>query len=319
MPSLMLLLAGSLFSCVSMPNINICKEKSLTRARCTETLTGVGREINDTTKLHGKTWWESRITNVQMPVEDVTELKKFVLKLCEKYPKVCKENNTEQVIQNLDKQMAEVIVPETPNELIQPKRMALYWEKTSAPHPERKPWSDELTKIVAKDLAEYDKASDIEQFCPKYKSLNSEEKTKAVSELFVAAAFYESGYKPASFMRECRKEKCVYGSGCQIHPEFGYCMKGGHKLDGGIVISRGLMQMSLESALSYKCEGLKVPNDLHDPIKNLRCANTIMKKQINRTENKIGAKSNYWAVLKPTNKNQALIIERIKKHAPKCY
>ena len=201
---------------------------------------------------------------------------------------------------------------------VQPARVALYWENTTAPHPERKPWSGELVKNITADLKSYDSASDITLFCPKYKSLNQTQKIKAVGEIFVATSFYESGFKPQSFMAECRKNKCVYSSGCRLDAKLGYCMKGGHALDNGVVISRGLMQMSLQSAQGYGCSFLKVPNDLHDPILNLRCANIIMKKQIARTENKIGARSNYWAVLKPTNENQKNIIERVKKFAPFC-
>lgn len=98
----MSLFVGLLASCVTAPNINVCKEKTPQRARCTKTLSGEAQEINDTVKLHNKTWWENRVTNVQIPFEDYKELKKFILKVCEKYPSACKEYKTDEVLNNID-------------------------------------------------------------------------------------------------------------------------------------------------------------------------------------------------------------------------
>lgn len=199
------------------------------------------------------------------------------------------------------------------------ERISLYWEDTTEPHPERKEWTDALVKSIRSNIETYDKAKDIGEFCPNYHSLNEDQKIKALGELWVAITFYESTFNPKVFARECRKTKCVYRGGCQYHPEFGYCMKGGHKLDGGIVISRGLEQISLESAQGAGCSEMKVPNDLHDPIKNLRCADHIMSKQINRA-GLITAKLNYWAVVMSGGGNSRIpeIKARVLKNAPMC-
>lgn len=199
-----------------------------------------------------------------------------------------------------------------------PPKIALYWENTTEPHPEREPWSDALTSVIENDLQQFAKAKDIEGFCPRYPLLTDLQKVKAIGELFVAVSYYESAFKPERFYRECLKSHCQYSKGCQQVPEFGYCMKGGHKLDGGIVISRGLMQLSLESAIGNKCK-VSVPNDLHDPIKNLLCGHKIMLRQIDRT-GLIATSNNYWAVLKPSSTYNKIkeIKERVKKHAPFC-
>lgn len=99
----MILLAGIISSCVSVPNINACKEKTPQRARCTETMTGVAKQVDDVNKLHGKSWWELRISNIQIPRKDYEELKKFIAKVCEKYSNACKEHNTDQILENIDK------------------------------------------------------------------------------------------------------------------------------------------------------------------------------------------------------------------------
>lgn len=199
------------------------------------------------------------------------------------------------------------------------ERIALYWEDTTEPHPERSPWSDHLTLLLRDDLEVYGSAKDITEFCPKWAALDRQQKIKALGELWVAITYHESGFNPDTFYRECNKTKCQYSAGCQIHPTYGYCMKGGHKLDGGIVISRGLVQASLESALAYGCKGLASPQDLHDPIKNLSCANEIMKRQI-RNRGQIAASSNYWAVLKTGGGFNKLsdIKARVLKHAASC-
>lgn len=197
-------------------------------------------------------------------------------------------------------------------------RIALYWEDTTdgGKHPERKPWSDAIIGAVKPDVEVYAKASDIAEFCPKYKSLSVDDKAKALGELYVSMSVFESGHNPKASYRECNKTKCQYKSGCFVHKTYGYCMKGDPKYDEGTVVSKGLLQTSISSSLSYGCK-LSSADDLFDPIKSLQCGHVIMKKQIART-GKIGGSSNYWAVLKPTNDKQKQIKARVVKHAPKC-
>lgn len=199
----------------------------------------------------------------------------------------------------------------------QSSRIALYWEDTSSgKSPQRKPWSDVITSNAKKDLSSFNSASDIELFCPKFKKLSDDNKIKAIGELFVSMSNFESGHNPKAQYRECSKSKCKYKSGCFEHKTYGYCMKGSSKYDEGTVISKGLLQLSISSSLSYGCD-LKNADDLYNPEKNLACGFVIMKKQIART-GVIGGASNYWAVLKPTNDKQKLIKARVVKYAPKC-
>ena len=85
-----------------------------------------------------------------------------------------------------------VVIPPTSG------RIPLYWENTTAPHPERKPWTDAIHTNTDKYFTMYDSAKDATRFCPKYKSLSVDLKKKAIGELLVAIAFYESGYNPKS-------------------------------------------------------------------------------------------------------------------------
>lgn len=319
MPSLMLLLAGSLFSCVSMPNVNFCKEKSLTRARCTETLTGVGREINDTTKLHGKTWWESRVTNVQMPMEDVAELKKFVLKMCEKYPKVCKENNTEAVVASLEKQMAdqdkepvEVLPkPESPVIVNPPvvKPVAYVSGK----------WNDSYNDLIKKELigrSILDTEPARMNFCPKWKELSKDDKISEFSKYLRGIVIFESGFKLNSRMVETTM--------------------GTDPITGRQVASEGLFQLSYQDGKNYPdCNGIDfskdkklAPDDLKRtifiPEIQFKCAISIMDRILkNRiTENAVGKGSyglgRYWSVVRTERKASSIKAKMI-EYKSKCF
>ncbi len=83
--------------------------------------------------------------------------------------------------------------------------------------------------------------------------------------------------------------------------------------EGKPVVSRGLLQLSIESARGYKCDAkanVKTAQDLHDPGKNIACASVILDKLVN-TDNIIatygpkGAKPSgggrYWSVLREGN------------------
>ncbi len=195
---------------------------------------------------------------------------------------------------------------------------SLNWENTTEAHPERKPWSAQIKKSLGVSRADIEKASDLTSFCPKYFSLSAADREKALGELIVGMAYYESGYKPETIYRECSKTKCQYGGGCRVHETYGYCMKGGDPLENGLVVSRGLLQLSLLSSKGYKCDVSK-PEHLNDPIKNLACGVNILQRQVIRT-GKITGASNYWAVIKGsyTNNKISEIQARVKKHAPKC-
>lgn len=177
--------------------------------------------------------------------------------------------------------------------------ISLYWENTTAPHPERKPWTDALIKAIEPNMDTFSMALDMKNFCPKFESLNPTQQIEAVGELFVGMAKFESGFKPATDFRECNKSICKYKK-CFTHPSYGYCMIGNKSYDDGVITSRGLFQMSIHSSQSYGCE-LKESIELHDPIKNIQCAVTILTKQIKRS-GYITGEPQYWAVIRASRK-----------------
>lgn len=124
--------------------------------------------------------------------------------------------------------------------------------------------------------------ADIASFCPAYASRNAEQRTQFWAGLMSAMARPESNFKP----KTSYVEKEIYDSSKQN------------------VISRGLLQISIESAngRAYAC-GIKNAEDLHQVDVNLRCGARILshwvKKDGRITEdgrNRGGGR--YWSVLR---------------------
>lgn len=74
--------------------------------------------------------------------------------------------------------------------------------------------------------------------------------------------------------------------------------------NGRYIVSRGLLQLSIESANGYGC-GFKSEQELHDPIRNLECGLKILNKWVGkdkRIAGKVAGRwmggSKYWSVLR---------------------
>lgn len=177
------------------------------------------------------------------------------------------------------------------------ERIALSWENTTAPHPERKPWSDKLTSIIKTDLVKYSEAKDITRICPKYKTLKDEQKIKAIGELYVGLAYYESSFNPKSFSVDV-----------------------GNK-NNKETWSVGLYSMSGVDSASrlYGADFTK----LQDPLINIQVAAEQIRRQLKNTGLLIlpnSSKYRYYAVILDGNKYSKVseILARVKKNSPSC-
>ncbi len=132
---------------------------------------------------------------------------------------------------------------------------------------------------------------DIAAFCPRYPSLDSESRVMFWAGLLSAMAKFESNFNPETkFTEELRDS---------------------HK---NRVVSRGLLQISIESAnqARYAC-GIVAAKDLHDPAINLSCAARILSTWVELDdvvaatgrENTGGAR--YWSVLRHSNGRAARV------------
>lgn len=172
------------------------------------------------------------------------------------------------------------------------KYLPLSWENTNKPHPERAAWSLKLSQQIEKHFSKFDSAKDINYFCPKYASLDKSHKIKAIGDVLVGTAYYESGFNPLSYSIDVGKPN---------EPD---------------TWSVGLFQMSVVDQASY---GLKLgyifnpkqypknvqlsalpPNELRQPLPNIVLATEVMVKMLDKHDGIIRVSENpYWATLKP--------------------
>jgi len=122
---------------------------------------------------------------------------------------------------------------------------------------------------------------DMAQFCPAYDELNVRDKKNFWVYLLSSMTELESNHNPAVQYVEAFNDA-----------------------KGNRVVSRGLLQISIESGNGYGC-GFKTASDLHDPEKNLDCGLRILNKWVGNDGTISGYKSpsyqggaRYWSVLR---------------------
>lgn len=100
--------------------------------------------------------------------------------------------------------------------------------------------------------------ADIGEWCPDYRNQSEDERKAFWTYLMSSLMRYESDYDPSVTFTEPFDDAA-----------------------GNRVISRGLLQLSIESANGYGC-GIVDANELHDPETNLSCSARIMNRWIER-------------------------------------
>lgn len=192
-----------------------------------------------------------------------------------------------------------------------------------------------LGKIREQGLHKVVRLSDAAKYCPQFSALTEAQKENFWATFVVAMTYRESGYNPNSFMYECRK-KTKDGKACSsqstCHNPYsdarwdearGWCMKGDPNVDGGYVISTGLLQMSASSASSskYNC-GKQTFEKLKDPKNNLNCGLNIIGKWV-KEDKWAGSTTGvdpmtyrgcarYWSVCRNASDSQAYIKSKVR-------
>lgn len=132
--------------------------------------------------------------------------------------------------------------------------------------------------------------ADATAYCPAYTMLSGEEREAFWIGLLSAMARFESGFRPTTSYQESFSDR-----------------------NGNSVISRGLLQLSQESANGYHC-GIEDADELHEPRTNLTCGVKIMTALVSR-DGTIGTEVNgrwrggsaYWSVLRRTSGSNSKI------------
>ena len=140
---------------------------------------------------------------------------------------------------------------------------------------------------------------DIGQFCWSYAGLDREARVWFWSDLLAAMSKLESDHNEA----------------LQYTERFA-------DVNGNRVVSRGLLQLSIESSRNYQCD-ISNAEQLHSAEENIRCATRILNKWVAQ-DNAIGLGSSfsaswrggarYWSVLRNTEKRR-LIQQRMQNEA----
>lgn len=159
----------------------------------------------------------------------------------------------------------------------------------NADKPERKHWSEFLINLVAnKHFSEFNSATDNKDFCPKFASLSDKQKVHLWAEMLVWVMYYESSWKPTSWMKE----------------ELGI-----DAVTNVQVKSEGLLQLSYGDALwakhcrfDWQKDKLLKQDDpkktIFDPYINMECGIGILANQILKKGSITLSSNPYWSVLK---------------------
>lgn len=165
----------------------------------------------------------------------------------------------------------------TTSSVIEPKKIVLAWG-------DKQEWTDHL-------IAEIDKAKwnpSIENPC---KTVGLKE---CLAQTLSIVAKYESSFNPKTEFQENFKDS-----------------------KGNWVISRGLFQLSIESAnqKAYGC-GFKTEQEIHEPLKNISCAVKIVNHWANKDLVFFGGEKlglgRYWSVCRESSSKNANIKEYLK-------
>lgn len=149
------------------------------------------------------------------------------------------------------------------------------------------------------DLVRADPA-DAAEWCPGFPKFTRSEKHAFFVKLMTEMARYESSFKPGTKYTESFPDS-----------------------KGVPVISRGLFQISIESANGYGC-GFRQAEELHDAQANANCSVRIINRWVER-DGRIGGTvagdhrggARYWSVLRGTSKSRPKILAAMKEF-PGC-
>ncbi len=140
--------------------------------------------------------------------------------------------------------------------------------------------------------------ADAKTFCPNYPKLTYNERKEFWAYLISAMVRSESNFDPKSMYTESFADA-----------------------NGKKVVSRGLLQLSIESSKGYDC-GFNTATELYDPKKNLTCGIRILSHWLSRDGRIAGnpgggwkGGARYWSVLRTTRDSYPKIVASTKATA----
>lgn len=149
-------------------------------------------------------------------------------------------------------------------------------------------WTRAAERAVGATSLPRQSPNDIRLFCPHYAALEPDGRIRFWVTLLSAMARFESNFNPDTAFTEVLEDSA-----------------------GNRVVSRGLLQLSIESANQrrYGC-AIDDPQDLHDPAINLSCGARILSVWVEAdgvvayADSRIRGGGRYWSVLRPSNRDR---------------
>lgn len=178
-------------------------------------------------------------------------------------------------------------------------RWTPWWSTPGNSSPEHDAWSLHVLSALSRFAGPSLMAEPLDQqaYCPRWAELSISDRKGFYLAMISAMAKFESGFDPKTEYRENFKDQ-----------------------DGNWVISRGLLQLSVESANGYGCK--VTSNALHDPKTNLTCALIIINRWVSKDgffgsstgadERQHRGGARYWAVLRNTSPSKQKILDFLK-------
>jgi hypothetical protein len=183
-----------------------------------------------------------------------------------------------------------VEVPKVEPTKVQAKNVVLAWGE------KQEVWTTHLLNELSNREFLTITPKDFKDWCPSYPSLTTKDRAEVIAQLISVMAQRESGFNPKSKFQEAFFDS-----------------------KGKPVISRGLLQISIESANSYGC-GFKDAKELHDPLKNLSCSVKIIERWVTRNKQMFGMVdgkwrggcSSYWSVCRSGSRSYPVVTGYVK-------
>ncbi len=179
-----------------------------------------------------------------------------------------------------------------------PSDFQALWSRVSKPHVQSQEW----TRIVQDTIVLYGEellkgSEDMQNFCPQFDRLGTNDRINFWVELIAAMTRYESGFKPTTRYTETTM--------------------GTDPITGSQVVSEGLLQLSYQDIRPYpfcdfdfEADRQYALDDIRrsilDPARNLACGTRILNNQIKRRGLIAVSSGAYWAVIKTNSKYNKL-------------
>ena len=90
----------NLTACSSVPDVPVCRQRTVNSAFCTYTISNKDIIIDDKNLLDGKSWIDIKIESIYIPVDSWVKIKTYILDQCKRSNKC--SNNIGQWSNKLD-------------------------------------------------------------------------------------------------------------------------------------------------------------------------------------------------------------------------